>query len=69
MVSHLGFSQSIMGLHGGYDNKNSRERNKNEIVLTKLSQKIISLGSPHRPKCIAILSNAILSIGANNILI
>ena len=36
MISHLGFSQSIMGLHGGgYDNRNSRERNKNEIVLTK----------------------------------
>ena len=26
-----------MGLHGGYDNRNSRERNKNEIVLTKKS--------------------------------
>ena len=24
-----------MGLHGGYDNRNTRERNKNEIVLTK----------------------------------
>ena len=35
MISHLGFSQSIMGLHGGYDIRNSRERNKNEIVLTK----------------------------------
>ena len=35
MISHLGFSQSIMGLHGGYDNRNSREKNKNEIVLTK----------------------------------
>ena len=32
MISHLGFAQSIM--HGGYDNRNSRERNKNEIVLT-----------------------------------
>ena len=35
MISHLGFSQSIIGLHGGCDNRNSRERNKNEIVLTK----------------------------------
>ena len=26
-----------MGLHRGYDNRNSRERNKNEIVLTKKS--------------------------------
>ena len=25
-----------MGLHRGYDNRNSRERNKNEIVLTKI---------------------------------
>ena len=24
-----------MGLHGGCDNRNSRERNKNEIVLSK----------------------------------
>ena len=37
MISHLGFSQSIMGLHGGYDNRNSCERNQNEIVLTKKS--------------------------------
>ena len=35
MILHLGFLQSIMGMHGGYDNRNSRERNKNEIVLTK----------------------------------
>ena len=35
MISHLVFSQSIMGLHGGYDNRNSREKNKNEIDLTK----------------------------------
>ena len=35
MISHLGFSQSIMGLHGGYDNRNSRERSKNLIILSK----------------------------------
>ena len=35
MISHLGFSQSIMGLHGGYDNRNSRERNKNENYLSR----------------------------------
>ena len=35
MISHLGLLQSIVGLHGGYNNRNSRERNENEIVLTK----------------------------------
>ena len=43
MISPLDFSQSIMGLHGGYDNWNSRERNKNEIVLTK---KLCLSGAP-----------------------
>ena len=32
-----------MGLHRGYDNRNSRERNKNKIVLTK---KLSLTGAP-----------------------
>ena len=42
-ISHLGFPQSIFGLHGGYDNRNPHERNKNAIILTK---KLALLGSP-----------------------
>ena len=34
-ISPARFSQNIVGLHGGYDNRTSRERNENEIVLTK----------------------------------
>ena len=32
-----------MGLHGGYGNRNSRERNKNEIILSK---KLSLTGAP-----------------------
>ena len=52
------FLQSILGLRGSYDNRNSQEKKK----CNYFNKEIVSSGSPHRPKCIANVLNPRWSI-------